>query len=77
MLAECLRATIRGYQLLLSPHLPRSCRFEPTCSHYGYEALGRHGALKGTWLTARRIARCHPFSQGGFDAVPHGDQNGS
>jgi putative membrane protein insertion efficiency factor len=63
-------AAIRGYQLLVSPLLPPSCRFTPSCSQYALEAVTRHGALKGTWLAARRLARCHPFHPGGFDPVP-------
>jgi putative membrane protein insertion efficiency factor len=65
-----LGTTIRGYQLLVSPLLPPSCRFSPSCSQYALEAIGRHGALKGSWLAARRLARCHPFHPGGFDPVP-------
>ncbi|MDP1527061.1 MAG: membrane protein insertion efficiency factor YidD [Rhodocyclaceae bacterium] len=61
---------IRGYQLAISPLLPPSCRFYPSCSCYAIEALQRHGALKGTWLAARRIARCHPWNPGGHDPVP-------
>jgi len=61
---------IRGYQLLLSPLLPPSCRFTPSCSQYALEAVTRHGALRGSWLAARRLARCHPFHPGGFDPVP-------
>jgi uncharacterized protein len=61
---------IRGYQLLISPLLPPSCRFTPSCSQYALEAVTRHGALRGTWLAARRLARCHPFHPGGFDPVP-------
>ncbi len=61
---------IRLYQLTLSPLLPSSCRFTPSCSHYGYEAIRRFGFIKGGWLTAKRIARCHPFSAGGYDPVP-------
>lgn len=61
---------VRGYQVVLSPHLPASCRYYPTCSHYAIEALGKHGALRGGWLAAKRIARCHPFRPGGFDPVP-------
>jgi putative membrane protein insertion efficiency factor len=61
---------IRGYQLLISPLLPPSCRFTPSCSQYALEAVSRHGALRGTWLAARRLARCHPFHPGGFDPVP-------
>jgi putative membrane protein insertion efficiency factor len=65
-----LALLIRGYQRLLSPLLPASCRFYPSCSQYALEAVNRHGALKGTWLAARRLARCHPFNAGGFDPVP-------
>jgi putative membrane protein insertion efficiency factor len=65
-----LALLIRGYQRLLSPLLPPSCRFYPSCSQYALEAVNRHGALKGSWLAARRLARCHPFNAGGFDPVP-------
>jgi putative membrane protein insertion efficiency factor len=65
-----LAALIRGYQLVLSPRLPPSCRFHPSCSQYALEAVTRHGALKGGWLAARRLARCHPFHPGGYDPVP-------
>jgi len=61
---------VRGYQLLLSPWLGPNCRFEPTCSHYSLQALGRHGALGGSYLTLRRLARCHPWCAGGCDPVP-------
>ena len=61
---------IRGYQLLVSPLLPPSCRFTPSCSQYALEAVTRYGTLRGTWLAARRLARCHPFHPGGFDPVP-------
>jgi putative membrane protein insertion efficiency factor len=61
---------VRGYRNFLSPLLPPSCRFTPTCSAYGLESLRVHGALKGSWLTVRRIARCHPFHPGGYDPVP-------
>ena len=61
---------IRGYQRFVSPAFPPSCRFHPSCSHYALEAVTRHGALKGGWLAARRLARCHPFHPGGFDPVP-------
>jgi putative membrane protein insertion efficiency factor len=65
-----LAGLIRGYQIVLSPLLPPSCRFHPSCSQYALEAVGRHGALKGGWLAARRLARCHPFHPGGYDPVP-------
>lgn len=61
---------IRFYQMAISPLKPPSCRFYPTCSHYGLEAIKVHGALKGSWLTMIRILKCHPFHPGGFDPVP-------
>ena len=61
---------IRLYQRLLSPLLPAACRFYPSCSQYALEAITRHGALKGGWLAARRLTRCHPFHPGGYDPVP-------
>ena len=67
---RALAALIRGYQIALSPLLPPSCRFYPSCSQYALEAVNRHGALKGGWLAARRLARCHPFNRGGYDPVP-------
>ena len=65
-----LIALVRGYRLLLSPWLGTSCRFEPTCSAYSLQALQTHGAAAGTYLTLRRLARCHPFCEGGHDPVP-------
>jgi uncharacterized protein len=65
-----LKFLIRAYQLVLSPLLGPRCRFYPSCSQYGLEAIEAHGALRGSWLTARRICRCHPFHEGGFDPVP-------
>lgn len=61
---------IRVYQRLLSPALPPSCRFYPSCSEYACQAILKHGALKGVYLGARRILRCHPWHAGGYDPVP-------
>ncbi|RKD22874.1 membrane protein insertion efficiency factor YidD [Ammoniphilus oxalaticus] len=61
---------IRFYRAFISPFKPPSCRFYPSCSTYGIEAISRYGALKGSWLTIRRISKCHPFHKGGFDPVP-------
>ncbi len=61
---------IRLYQRDISPGLPPACRFQPTCSHYGYEAIEKHGLLKGAALTAWRLLRCNPFNRGGYDPVP-------
>jgi putative membrane protein insertion efficiency factor len=61
---------LKVYQTVLSPLLPPTCRFHPTCSSYAILAIRKHGALRGAALTLRRIARCHPFSAGGFDPVP-------
>jgi putative membrane protein insertion efficiency factor len=65
-----LLALVGLYRRLVAPGLPAACRFYPSCSAYAQGALERHGALKGTWLTARRLLRCHPFHPGGIDPVP-------
>ncbi|MDT8899265.1 membrane protein insertion efficiency factor YidD [Thermanaerothrix sp. 4228-RoL] len=66
-----LLALIRLYQLLVSPALPpNTCRFYPTCSHYGYQAIYKHGVIKGTALAVWRVLRCNPFNPGGYDPVP-------
>ncbi|MBY0097199.1 membrane protein insertion efficiency factor YidD [Mesobacillus maritimus] len=70
MVKKTFLAFIRLYQVVISPLKPPTCRFYPTCSHYGQEAVSKHGALKGGWLTLIRIMKCHPFHPGGFDYVP-------
>lgn len=70
LLTALLILPIRFYQMAISPMLPKSCRFEPTCSSYAVEALRKHGPLKGTWLALKRIARCHPWGGSGWDPVP-------
>ena len=70
MMRRLLMALVRGYRLLLSPWLGSACRFEPTCSVYSLGALDRYGAAAGSWLTLRRLARCHPWCAGGLDPVP-------
>jgi putative membrane protein insertion efficiency factor len=61
---------IRGYQLVLSPLLGPSCRFEPSCSRYAMSVIDGHGVLRGGWLAVKRVLRCHPFNAGGFDPPP-------
>lgn len=63
-------AVVRAYQIVVSPWLPAACRFEPSCSHYALTALRRFGLLRGGYLSARRLARCHPWHPGGVDPVP-------
>ena len=69
-LAHILALPVRAYRLIFSPWVCANCRFQPTCSSYAMEALRKHGAFKGGWLTARRIARCHPWGASGIDNVP-------
>jgi putative membrane protein insertion efficiency factor len=65
-----LRGLVRLYQLLISPVLPASCRFHPSCSAYAMEALAKHGPVTGSWLAVKRVCRCHPWNDGGIDPVP-------
>lgn len=69
-LRSLLIALIRAYQRFISPYLPPSCRFYPSCSRYALEAVGKYGVVRGSWLALRRLLRCHPFHPGGFDPVP-------
>ncbi len=70
MMRGLLIGLVKAYRLLLSPWLGSGCRFEPTCSAYALESLERHGAGMGSWLTTRRLLRCHPWCEGGCDPVP-------
>jgi putative membrane protein insertion efficiency factor len=67
---ELALGLIKLYQATISQVLPHSCRFAPTCSHYTYEAIAKFGFFKGVWLGTRRLARCHPLHEGGYDPVP-------
>jgi putative membrane protein insertion efficiency factor len=69
-MTRVLLALLRAYRYLLSPLVGNQCRFAPTCSFYAQEAIERHGALRGCWLAAGRILRCHPWHPGGIDPVP-------
>ena len=76
---QALLILIKAYRLLISPWLSPCCRYYPSCSAYGLEAVERFGALRGGWLTIKRIGRCHPWRAGGYDPVPdfkHGPQHG-
>ncbi len=65
-----LMLIIRGYALLISPFLGNNCRYYPSCSAYTQEAIERFGSLRGLWMGAKRVSRCHPFHEGGYDPVP-------
>ena len=65
-----LLACLHGYRRWISPGLPASCRFYPSCSAYAVEVIGRHGSRRGSWLTLKRLARCHPYHAGGYDPAP-------
>lgn len=64
----------RGYQLFVSPILPQTCRYHPTCSGYAIDAIREHGPVRGGWLALRRITRCHPWGGSGYDPVPEADR---
>ena len=70
MIGAALRLLVRAYRYAVSPMLPPACRFHPSCSEYAEQALERHGALRGSWLAARRVCRCGPWHDGGCDPVP-------
>jgi len=69
-LAHLAALPVRAYRLIFSPWVGHNCRYQPTCSAYALEALEKHGAIKGSWLTIRRITRCHPLGETGYDPVP-------
>ena len=72
---KILISLIKLYRITLSPYIGGQCRFEPTCSHYGEEAIARFGAVKGSWLCIKRILRSNPFCSGGYDPVPEKKQD--
>ena len=74
-LTRLLGLPIRAYRLVFSPWVGHYCRYQPTCSAYALEALEKHGAVKGSLLTARRLSRCHPFGGDGYDPVPEKDSH--
>jgi len=75
LLAWPLLGLVSLYRILISPWLGNNCRFEPSCSAYALQALRTHGAFRGLWLTARRIARCHPWGGSGYDPVPEEEED--
>ena len=66
---KVLIALLRGYKKFISPFLPSACRYSPTCSEYMMQAVAKYGAVRGVWMGLKRLARCHPFHEGGFDPV--------
>lgn len=70
LLAKMLIGLIKLYQVTLSPYIGRACRYTPTCSNYGIEAIQKHGPFKGTWLTVKRVLSCNPWGGSGYDPVP-------
>ena len=76
-MTRLLRFLLRAYQLAISPLLGPRCRFYPSCSNYALEALQIHGAARGSLLAAKRVCRCHPWNEGGFDPVPQADPTSS
>lgn len=69
-MTQVVLSLIKFYQKAVSPGLPTVCRFEPSCSQYGYEAIEKYGLLKGGWMALKRLTRCHPLHPGGYDPVP-------
>lgn len=76
-LAHIVALPVRAYRLLFSPWVGHGCRYQPTCSAYALDALEKHGAIRGTWLAARRVGRCHPLGGHGYDPVPDPDDPGA
>ena len=74
-LAHIIALPVRAYRLIFSPWVGSNCRYQPTCSAYALEALHIHGGLRGSWLAAKRIARCHPFGGDGYDPVPRHEEH--
>ena len=70
MIAKSALAILKFYKLAVSPYLPSTCIYQPTCSEYTAEAIEQHGVLRGTWIGMKRIVRCNPFTTGGLDPVP-------
>lgn len=75
MIAKSALAIIKFYKLAVSPYLPSTCIYQPTCSEYMAEAIELHGVFKGTWMGVKRLARCNPFTTGGLDPVPVGNED--